>query len=771
MKKIYLLGLLVTGLFSNCSNEDLVGDGDSAKGNYTINATIGETTTRTSVDANFNVHWNKNDKIGVTSKTATNVPFTLVGEGGSASAQFTGTLTDAPVYAYYPYSENDASISGKALTMTLPSEYDYTADSNGPMVASYASGSLNFKHLCGLLKVTLNNIPASATKFVLEGSSAIAGKGTVTDITVANAVLALSATESEVSNTITVTLSEAAMSSKAFYFALPAGTYESLKVSLQDAESKVLHEKTASSVTITRAKAVDMPMLDASIECLKKIAKDGGTYTLASDMIFSEPLVVASTMILDLNGHSIKPNDSGLNKVLNTQDALVLVRRGANLNINDSGNGTGSIDCNKIASVFAAVKLTDSNDEQNEDIKNQAATLTVNNGKLIGSYYAITGNGTRHNTVMTISGGNLSGTEADGIGIYHPQEGTLAVTGGTISGVTGIEMRAGTLTVSGGTIVGTATEFKKEANGNGATITGAAVAVSQHTTNRELKAIISGGTLTGLYALYEEDLQDATVEGISMEVKTGSTLNGAVYSENCSNFISGGTFSDPSALGYLAKEADVNVVLAKDYEGPGLGIFVGDSKNKSNGDDANVVVDLNQKIWTVTAPLIGSPGYESQYFHLEKGTNDKTAVTFKNGTIKNETAITDQMLIQNYCNLTLEEVTITGGNAGYIVSNNNGSCTIKNSTITAASEQCVLDIYSFSTYKGVTVTVNNSTINGKVEFGGNNNQKNGKLTVTGGTLNGNLVVTEAYYNTENPNIIITGASYGNYTGWDKYLPK
>lgn len=659
MKKIYLLGLLVTGLFSNCSNEDLVGDGDSAKGNYTINATIGETTTRTSVDANFNVHWNKSDKIGVTSKTATNAPFTLVGEGGSASAQFTGTLTDAPVYAYYPYSENDASISGKALTMTLPSAYDYTADSNGPMVASYANGSLNFKHLCGLLKVTLNNIPASATKFVLEGSSAIAGKGTVTDITVANAVLALSATESEVSKTITVTLSEAAMSSKAFYFALPAGTYESLKVSLQDAESKVLHEKTASSVTITRAKAVDMPMLDASIECLKKIAKDGGTYTLASDMIFSEPLVVEKEMTLDLNGHSIKPNDSGLNKVLNTQDALVLVRRGANLTINDSGNGTGSIDCNKIASVFAAVKLTDSNDEQNEDIKNQAATLTVNNGKLIGSYYAITGNGTRHNTVMTISGGNLSGTEADGIGIYHPQAGTLTVTGGTISGVTGIEMRAGTLAVSGGTIVGTATEFKKEANGNGATITGAAVAVSQHTTNKELKAIISGGTLTGLYALYEEDLQDATVEGISMEVKTGSTLNGAVYSENCSNFISGGTFSDPSALGYLAEKANASIALDKDYTIPTLNI----------GTQQVVNIDLNEKTLTTN---------EASYTDNIKGNLKLT-----NGKITG--GVEGMCLFANNAKLELDGITYTApANSQGIFNEKNvqtSTLIVKNSTI------------------------------------------------------------------------------------------
>lgn len=54
-------------------------------------------------------------------------------------------------------------------------------------------------------------------------------------------------------------------------------------------------------------------------------------------------------------------------------------------------------------------------------------TLTVNEGTRIetGSA-AIMGNGTKHNTVININGGELTGT--DGYAIYHPQSGELNIT-------------------------------------------------------------------------------------------------------------------------------------------------------------------------------------------------------------------------------------------------------------------------------------------------------------------------------------------------------
>ena len=226
--------------------------------------------------------------------------------------------------------------------------------------------------------------------------------------------------------------------------------------------------------------------------------------------------------------------------------------------------------------------------------------------------------------------------------------------------------------------------------------------------------------------------------------------------------VTGGTFSDPSVVtNYLAENANVKVVLNKDYTGPGFGLYYG-----GYGKGATIDVDLNSFTWNVAdTPLFGSTGYESQYFHLEK----ETTVTFKNGTIQPKDN-GGKMMIQNYCNLTLENVSVFGGtNCSYVVSNNNGKCDINNSTITAKGDNCAFDVYSFNKYEGVTVTITGSSvINGKVEFGGNNNKQNGTLIVNGGTLNGNLVVTEVYVKEDKSNLQVNGGTWGDYSGWSNY---
>lgn len=306
-------------------------------------------------------------------------------------------------------------------------------------------------------------------------------------------------------------------------------------------------------------------IVDAAIAEMEAVAKAGGNFILEQDVTLFRPLVVEGALTLDLNGHSIKAKTTGLEQVLKTKDAVVLVRRGAQLTINDSSNGKGSIDYNGVESVYVAVKLTDGNDTGSE-----VAKLTVNGGTLKGYYYGISGNGTRHGTEVVINGGAITAANAgEGTAIYHPQNGLLTVNGGTVSAPTGIEMRSGTLTVNAGAIKSTASTFDEKGNGSGTTMTGVAVAVSQHVTDKDLKVVINGGTLTGPYALYEKDLQNETGTK-ALEIKDG-IFEGQVYSKNCTAFIKGGTFSDVSALEskeraliYLTDDAKLSLVLGKD---------------------------------------------------------------------------------------------------------------------------------------------------------------------------------------------------------------
>lgn len=89
------------------------------------------------------------------------------------------------------------------------------------------------------------------------------------------------------------------------------------------------------------------------------------------------------------------------------------------------------------------------------------ATVNVSGGELTGSGLAcIAGNGTKGQggTTINVSGGTLTANAADkasaACGIYHPNEGTLNITGGTINvadGV-GVLMRGGEMTMTGGEI-------------------------------------------------------------------------------------------------------------------------------------------------------------------------------------------------------------------------------------------------------------------------------------------------------------------------------
>ena len=181
-------------------------------------------------------------------------------------------------------------------------------------------------------------------------------------------------------------------------------------------------------------------------------------------------------------------------------------------------------------------------------------------------------------------------------------------------------------------------------------------------------------------------------------------------------------------------------------------------------------IDFGGYTYTVTNPAVGSTGYESQAFHLEwsgDGANNHK-VTFQNGTIKTADEFNGSMLIQNYCDLTLDNMTIIGDSKiDYVASNNCGNVVIKDSTITAADGKCAFDVYGgFGSYSDVTVTVEgNSVINGKIEVARENNSANtnkNTLLIKGGTINGPLAVTE----NANTTVSISGGTFSDLSALD-----
>lgn len=148
------------------------------------------------------------------------------------------------------------------------------------------------------------------------------------------------------------------------------------------------------------------------------------------------------------------------------------------------------------------------------------------------------------------------------------------------------------------------------------------------------------------------------------------------------------------------------IMLLRDAAGNGVVV-----KNK------NITFDLDGHTYNVDGTTVGSSGTETNGFQLLKG----SAVTFKNGTITSNKA---KILIQNYCNLTLENVVLDGSNlAGpYTLSLNNGKVNITGNTsiLAKANGGVAFDLYYWPDGgypDGVQVTVNTTgTISGPIEL-------------------------------------------------------
>ncbi|MDM8305432.1 hypothetical protein [Phocaeicola salanitronis] len=269
MKKhtLYYIALSALAMLTGCSNEENFGL-KPTDGNRSLTATIEQNDlSRTAVSEKGQVTWTETDAIGVFGTASQNIRFTYQSSTDNGnSATFRGDFPEEETMeqAYYPYQEN-ATLSGNALTLHLPSEYTYTGNSNAPMLGiKNNDGTFTFKHLCGLMQVKFTSIPSKSAQFVItsEGET-IAGTAVVDNIDASNATLHIKENE-QASNTITYHINSTDFTEEGltFHIPLPVGEYEKLTVMLKDENNNILFQKSISNATIKRAVILSMPILD-----------------------------------------------------------------------------------------------------------------------------------------------------------------------------------------------------------------------------------------------------------------------------------------------------------------------------------------------------------------------------------------------------------------------------------------------------------------------------------------------------------------------------
>lgn len=123
----------------------------------------------------------------------------------------------------------------------------------------------------------------------------------------------------------------------------------------------------------------------------------------------------------------------------------------------------------------------------------------------------------------------------------------------------------------------------------------------------------------------------------------------------------GDTEYETLAAAFAAAKDGDTIVLLKDSSGDGIVV------KQSTFTDKGLIVDFNNHSYTVGGVLVGSSGTASNGFQLNKDNK----ITFKNGALYGDASVAGDettnwtgapaIMIQNYSNLTLEKMTVVGG--------------------------------------------------------------------------------------------------------------
>ena len=402
-----------------------------------------------------------------------------------------------------------------------------------------------------------------------------------------------------------------------------------------------------------------------------------------------------------------------------------------------------------------------------KDYKAYGAKVIVE-GTVKSTYgFTVTGNakatqGNIPEITVTESGKIVS---TDGSAIYAAGYGIYNIAG-TLSGINfGIEIRAGKLNVEDTAKISATGNFSDPVpNGNGSTVTGAAIAVSQHTTNLPIDVNIKGGEIsetgTNGHALYEIDtVKNEAAENVAKDVSitvSGGSFNGNVYSTNNKLSITGGAFTDiANAVKYAADGATIK--LAGDV-----------TQDVTIPDGKTVTLDLGgNKLTNVSGHTITNNG---TLFVTGNGTVDNIA--HGKGALYNNTGATATLNGGTFTR-SAEKGTASpdsaNGNSWYTVKNY-GTMTINsNVTITntgshsSAVANGWFDVSKAGSNGEPTRTANAVlTINGGNISGGKITVKNddyGMLSITGGSISQPLNGLYCIYNAN-----VTAISGGNVNG-------
>ena len=291
--KLFLVCMVAVTIMVSCSQEEMTTY--TPQGGITRLIAGIENKSRSVMTDEGDFSWTAGDVLSVyDSQTKKFVKFVCEGEnvfGIDPEAVEAGITSVYPEhYAVYP--AGDYIYSSEGISVNLPDTYGdesstYQPNTNAAMLAIVDENnpaSLQFKHLGGLMRFIVKNVPAGANQFVFTSLDRdITGNFPVSDDTDGNKIISTEDMNDD-KNTVTIYFSKTtAVSDMTFFIPLPTGTYTGYKVAIKGENMDLSNESITAENTISRSTMLLMPPFTCKDNELEKTTKQSIEFTQGED--------------------------------------------------------------------------------------------------------------------------------------------------------------------------------------------------------------------------------------------------------------------------------------------------------------------------------------------------------------------------------------------------------------------------------------------------------------------------------------------------------
>ena len=326
---------------------------------------------------------------------------------------------------------------------------------------------------------------------------------------------------------------------------------------------QLVHDAGDTTIYIIKGTEASLPatidskfVVQSDVAVLKAAFANGEDFKLSADADITGQSVsvpAGKSVVLDLNGYTLTADNSATGKIIvlgkMTLKDSSTEKKGKIVASQDytaaSYNGSLIEIAGEDASMtmesgnISAVRETPNSNGQYGVGVTDGGDFTMTGGKIEAGWFAVAGNGNykTQNSIINITDGELIST-AD-YAVYLPQSGTTTISGGKVYGAAGgVCIQRGTLNVEGTALI---TSKGTGRTGNWGDGTG----------GLDCAAI----NVSGAYGIATVNIKGGTLIAEAKSLITEGTTYTPVIN------VTGGTFSDPSVLKYMATNATVDIKL------------------------------------------------------------------------------------------------------------------------------------------------------------------------------------------------------------------